>query len=384
MNPDLPDLPDHRDRPTVRLTGPDALICAVPYLLGFTPERSVVLVWVSPLDHEVVLTMRADLAAGTGEGGLHPDFARVLGRAALSVPTDSVPYLVAYPDADVDADDGLPTDVTRKHDARLPGASDVGAIVDWLVAEGRAPGDALCVMGDRWWSYLCSETSCCDLCGHTVDAEVAHDVEARFVVAGRAPRGTRDDLVAELFPAPAGVVRRMRTLISDTGVSVGTRGRAASLPMPGEVRRRGWRALALLAEHPGTLTLDDQALVLVALRDGLLRDAFLALTVRIANVRGIAVQREVADALAVIVVIAPRHFVAQAAACLAVLRYLEGDGARAWVAIDRARGDDPSCRLAALAAVGLEGALAPSRWRGLLSSLDPDDLREGRVAFGAA
>jgi len=380
MNPDLPDLPD---LPTVRLTGPDALICAVPYLLGFTPERSVVVVWVSPLDHEVVLTMRADLAVGADTGGLHPDFARVLSRAALSVPADSVPYLVAYPDTDADSD----TDASRNpltHDARLPGARHVRAIVDWLVDEGRSPGDALCVVGQRWWSYLCSETSCCDLCGHAIDAEVAHDVEARFVVAGRAPRGTRDDLVAELSPAPAGVVRRMRTLITATGVSVGTRGRGVSLPMSATVRARAWRALTLLVERPDHLTLDDQALVLVALRDGLLRDAFLALTVRTANVRGIPAQREVADALAAIVVLAPRHFVAQAAACLAVLRYLEGDGARAWVAIDRARDDDPSCRLATLAAVGLEGALAPSWWREVLSSLDPDDLREGRVAFGAA
>ena len=46
--------------PRVRITNPDEFAQIVPYLVGFTPEESLVIVVID--DHQVQVTARADLA----------------------------------------------------------------------------------------------------------------------------------------------------------------------------------------------------------------------------------------------------------------------------------------------------------------------------------
>ncbi len=66
---------------------------------------------------------------------------------------------------------------------------------------------------------------------------------------------------------------------------------------------------------------------------------------------------------------APDDLVAHAAAVLAFVSWLAGDGALAWCGVDRARAHQPDHSLAALVASALEGAVPPSTWD------DADDPR---------
>jgi hypothetical protein len=144
-----------------RITSPTDLIAAVPYLLGFTPAESVVLVGLAKL--RVAVTIRTDIAAG--EAGL---------TRAMTVPTfrevDRI-LLVAY----------------TEHD--LP---------QWL-AMPPACTDALVVSAGRWRSLLCTQPGCCPPEGNPLP-ETTPPVVAAAVAAGCAPMPTREDITAALRP----------------------------------------------------------------------------------------------------------------------------------------------------------------------------------------
>lgn len=351
----------------VRLSGPDALVSAVPYLLGFHPHQSVVVVWTSPSKSRIVLTMRSDLLAAdvSDRPAMLETLVEMLFVPVPRLPADAVPFIMVFPDiAPVgDATDG---------DESLPESDLVAVLLRRLDDAGRRAGDVLCVEGDRWWSYLCSDADCCELCGTVIDPSVRLEVEAQFVVAGSAPLASRDELLAEVAAAPAAAVRRMRTLITGTGASVKTmRGAPASLSK--QLRARCWTAMSGAVADPAEVSLDDQALILAGLRDLWLRDAFISLAVRTGS-------QGLCELLSRTVSLAPRHFVGPSATTLGLLRYLSGDGARAWVALDRARAEDRDYSLATLVSTALAGGMPPAALREVFGALDPDDLRLGRVA----
>ncbi|GAA1475796.1 hypothetical protein GCM10009623_02420 [Nocardioides aestuarii] len=68
---------------------------------------------------------------------------------------------------------------------------------------------------------------------------------------------------------------------------------------------------------------------------------------------------------------APDDLVAHAAAVLAFVAWLSGDGALAWCGVDRARAACPDHSLAALVASALEGAVPPSSWDDVGAGVDP-------------
>ena len=133
----------------------------------------------------------------------------------------------------------------------------------------------------------------------------------------------------------------------------------------------------LVATRPEAVELDDHVAMLAGLRDVRMRDAFIALVL----------QHDLATVLPLLrstVAMAPRYFVAPIAATVALLSYLDGDGARAWIALDRSRVDDPGYSLAFLVSTALGAGLSPAPLRELFASFNPDDLRAGRVVLGAA
>lgn len=358
-------LPPEQPRSRLRLTGPDALVAAIPYMLGFTPQNSLVVSWIGA-DLEVEMSMRVDIpprAMSEPDGPVGEALvATVLGPIPRLSAT-STPVVLLYPGAVAEG-------------GALPAAGLARTVEEALNDRGRPPLDVMCVDGNRWWSYLCTTPTCCDLCGNEVSEAVALDVQARFVAEGKAPRATRDDLVTELAAAPTGVVRRMRVLIRDTGFPLDRKPRRGPVPLTPVMRERLWRPLSQLAAGDD-LDLHDQAACIAGLRDLWLRDAFMSLSLRHGG-------RAVTDQLAALVRLAPRHFVAQPAVALAALRYFEGDGARAWVALDRCYADDPQCSLAVLLAHAVGGGIPPRQLRELWAALDPDDLRYGRVRADAA
>ena len=77
------------------LRGPDAVIAAIPYLLGFHPQDSIVIVWMR--ERRICLTQRMDLASdGIGEGLAVNAVAMIAAnaQATASAPSMSQPGVV--------------------------------------------------------------------------------------------------------------------------------------------------------------------------------------------------------------------------------------------------------------------------------------------------
>lgn len=163
---------------------PADMVAAVPYLLGFHPADSVVVVAVR--GRRVVFAARGDLPApGADPGPAARHLAHVVARQDADAAT-----VVGYGPA-----------------ARVTGVVD--AIGDALTATGVVVLDALRVTEGRWFSYLCAEPSCCPPEGTPYDP-AASQVSAAAVFAGQVALPDRAALAAQVSPLDGPVRLAMR------------------------------------------------------------------------------------------------------------------------------------------------------------------------------
>ncbi|MFI5834333.1 DUF4192 domain-containing protein [Micromonospora sp. NPDC051300] len=172
------------ERPRLSVRSPADLVAAVPYLLGFHPADSVVVVAVR--GRRVVFAARGDLPEpGTDPGPAARHLAQVVARQDADAAT-----VVGYGPA-----------------ARVTGAVDaVGGALD---AAGLVVLDALRVTEGRWWSYLCGEPACCPADGTPYDP-AASQVSAAAVFAGQVALPDRAALAAQVAPLDGPVRLAMR------------------------------------------------------------------------------------------------------------------------------------------------------------------------------
>jgi hypothetical protein len=341
-----PARPDTTCLDTLTLRSPDALVSAVPYLLGFVPAESAVVVWLS--DRRILLTQRLDL----------PDDEREI-PAWLRVAWGH--------DAARRADE-LVLVVVSREPAPAP-------LVDAFIRRARRSGvivrDLLRLDAGRWWSLLCADPDCCPADGRPVDPQVAALIAAEFTVLGRAPLADRESVAAALATDAA---------------------RAAQVAaVPGRSRPRGaarerWRT-GRLAEvsrvvlgGPRDEPLEPRtvARVLDGLSDIRVRDTLLWDVAHLDP----ALLPEVFDVLAALVRDAPPGRVAPVATCCAVVAWLQGDGARALMAVQRAHEDDREYSLAQLVTASLQAGLPPQAWREAMAGLAREECRNGPVERG--
>jgi hypothetical protein len=126
-----------RPLPTRRISGPAELLQAIPYLLGFHPHQSLVLVGLA--DGRLVVTARVDLA-DVPRGVVSHTLEAFVRSGASSV------LAVCYDDASA----------TGASLAQVIGLVDAAA--DALGCELL---DALHVGDGRWWSLTCDAVECC-------------------------------------------------------------------------------------------------------------------------------------------------------------------------------------------------------------------------------
>lgn len=187
MTPTVPPNPP-AGRPRHRLAGPDDLLRAVPYLLGFHPEDSLVLIGLESgrlvvtarldLRHSVEPELIVDTLGALARGGATELISMVWDGPAGAGATDLSPPVGVLPWTDV---------------ARL-----VAGVADDV---GLRPVEQLLVRGGRWWSYLCREPGCCPAGGHVLpDGPSAFAAAA--TVEGIVARPNRAALVAVLDPLP--------------------------------------------------------------------------------------------------------------------------------------------------------------------------------------
>jgi len=308
----------------MNLQGPDEVIAGVPYLLGFHPTDSLVLIWI--VDGSIAMTQRMDLA---GLPGAHDNFDVLLAPGLRIGASHLIGLIYAASDP-----------------AELSGLAQVHEHGIDLV-------DVLRVHQGRWWSLLCDQ-ECCPPEGRLVDPSVADQISARFVFEGQVAYAARSDLVDELQPDPVLVERAVRAL-RQFPVQSPTALLTLCLRQWGRVQRQQERRLRarVFAAH------------LTALRDVPTRDRLgwhLAQLDRGPLLATCWLLRTVLRA-------APTGEVAPIGTMAGIAHWLAGDGARASVCLERALADDPDYVLAQLIARSVQVGLPPSEWRALLQSL---------------
>ncbi|MFI2708607.1 DUF4192 domain-containing protein [Micromonospora sp. NPDC018662] len=196
------------ERPRLSVRSPADLVAAVPYLLGFHPEDSVVVVAVR--GRRVVFAARGDLPEpGADPGPAARHLAQVVARQDADAAT-----VIGY---------GPAARVTGTVDAVGEALDEVGLIVL----------DALRVTDGRWWSYLCEEPTCCPAEGTPYDP-AASRVSAAAVFAGQVALPDRAALAAQVSPfgGPVRLAMRSATVRARRRLAVLT-GEPPGGPSPG-------------------------------------------------------------------------------------------------------------------------------------------------------
>ncbi len=150
--------------PKIRLSTRGDLVASVPALLGFHPQRSLVVVFLDDRSH-IACTMRADLDDALDHGG---DILRRVTEAARTANADTVVILWFAP----------------RVSGSLPWGQEVDAVITVLEGSGLVVADALLVDRGRYWSYLCHDEQCCPFQGTPVPQGTTQ-LEVQRVVQGR-------------------------------------------------------------------------------------------------------------------------------------------------------------------------------------------------------
>jgi hypothetical protein len=328
----------------MRLSSPAEILAAVPYLLGFTPQESLVVICLR--GKEVGLTMRVDLDAALG---LREAFVKRL----LADGAGSAVLILFDPAPD---------------DPRRPGKAMMRAIKRSFQAQGVQVKDALGVHEGRYWSYLCTDTVCCPPGGRVVPVAGSADhsrVAAPFVAIGTAPLASRSALEASIAPVNG---QRRKALDAEYQLALQTSVSYPSLRWMEAVRRYAGRDGGRPAR---AFVMSEAVRLIVGLNDVLVRDEVLSWTAAESNTGVLAVLRELAP-----LALAP--FDTNVLAALGWAAFASGDGALASVALERALLADPGHALAGLLARALDGGVTPDHLqeisRALGGVLEDQDL----------
>ncbi len=321
---------------TQYISGPGELLHAVPYLLGFHPARSLVLVGLQL--NRLVVTARLDLT-DTQIPGVLPHAVGALARGGSSAVVAAI-----YDD-----------DCAEPPSAEPPWLE----LVDRLSSECTVVDcelyDALLVRQRRWWSLMCSDPACCPPDGQDLPAEPT-PFAAAATVDGMVALPDRDAVAAILDPLPEPEQSAAAAAVAQA--HDGTRAATAT-----EQARRRWRravtralfAAARRADEPGwrSTGAEEAARFGVALTDIAVRDSvWKAIDDR--RLDGRALWLELARRLP-----APEHVAPQFLFGWASWR--AGNCTLAGIAADRALASDPSYRAAQLLRAAVTSAVDPRR-----------------------
>ena len=321
--------------PEFRFDRPGALIAALPAVLGFVPEKSLVLV--SLEEGRMGAVMRADLAV---------DLIDNIDRLAEIAATSGADTVVAVI---VDAEGAMCPMCNTDHRQLC------NALTDALAGRGVALYAAHAVdrveTGGRW--------RCVDGCGAqgAVEDPSASPLAAAAVLDGRRLYRRRADLQAVIA-----ITDPVRT----AGLVEPIRARAA-------LRRADWQAdadgcgrrdvetvMALAARvcegaEPGD---DDLAMLACGLTDVAVRDTLYALAV--------GADAGAAEALwAVLARIVPDPWRVEVLVLLAFSAYARGDGPLAGLSLEAALRSDPNHRMAGMLDTALQSGMRPEQIREL-------------------
>lgn len=320
---------------------PEAVLAIVPNLLGFYPERSLVVIGLSGQPPHISVTFRYDLpepvtALEVAEIAEHA--ASVLKRQKINaaVLIGYGPEAVAVPVLEI--------------------------VMHTLTAIGVSVDEVLRADAGRYWSLLCADPQCCPSEGRLYDPG-SHPAAAAMTEAGLAVHPDRAALARTLLP-PAGAAEQVRQATNAARLKLSElvrQGLAVGEPDPQLRVARTGRAAVQHAIRTyragGAITQRDQlAWLAVLLADLRVRDDAWARMDPCHGDEHIQLWTDILRAAATEYVPAP-------ACLLAFTAWQLGQGALASCAVDRALAADPGYSMALLLSEALQAGLPPSSAR---------------------
>jgi hypothetical protein len=319
------------------LTSAHDLITAIPFLIGFHPTNSIVLISIK--SDSIGLAMRIDLPIQ-----LDSDAIDLLAHHFLRDEADAA-LLVAY----------MPDD-------REDGDSLLISLGAGLIRNGVEIQESIVVRSGRYRSIICRDLECCPTLGKSIPAIEESTIAAEHVVAG--------------IPMPyANISELTETLAADPS--------SFNLPWSDEVnrfyiaedseqlsglRRDGIETMDLLVdEYRMGRGPTDQTLVarmIGRMSDVQVRDYALGVHCEDTYDLYFTMWRELLR-------LAPRGFVAPIACIVAAMAYEGGDGALAQKALDRAFSDDEKYPLASLLRRVFNAGWPPESFAQMRNELHP-------------
>ncbi|MFJ9835766.1 DUF4192 domain-containing protein [Streptomyces sp. NPDC101169] len=268
--------------PQVTLRTPGELADAMPYLLGYRPEDSMVLVALHDREGRGRFGGRARLGIPASREDW-PEAARQLARGLVAGserrgtrPEQMVAYVCQEPDPGESGRDVMKRLEPLAQLLRTEcGGLDVPVI------------EALCVSDGRFWSYCCPVKGCCPDDGTPMGLPGTSVLAAAATYAGIQVRGTLRELRARLLPWEAGAALEQEVALDAAGMSlvprildVAERVRVAeeTLALADLVIRRFASATPVAGAHQadlrddGLLAHDEAATLILGLQDRTTRD----------------------------------------------------------------------------------------------------------------
>jgi len=319
------------------LTSAHDLITAVPFLIGFHPTNSLVLIAVK--DGAIGLAMRIDLPSHIDSDEidlLAHHFIRDQAQAAL---------LVAY----------MPQE-------RSDGDSLLISLGAGLIRNGIEIQESLLITGGRYRSIICRDGMCCPAAGKALPAIEDSAIAAEHVVAGiPMPYGDISELIDSIAADSQSLSKEWISAVSGYLVDEDS-------PEIGPLRRDGVEAMLLLLDEfrigRGPTDQSLVARVIGRMSDVQVRDYAMGVHQEDNYDLFFAMWRELLR-------LSPVGSVAPIACIVAAMAYENGDGALAQRALDRAISDNASYPLAALLRRVFNAGWPPQSFAQMRSELHP-------------
>ena len=318
------------------LTSPHDLLAAVPFMVGYHPKDSLVVMALR--DAKVSMAMRVDFPDSESIASVS---ATVAGHLARELADEAI--IVGY----------LPIDVTE---------SDPLEIVRSIIAlQGISVKECIVVRGGRFRSNLCADLECCPPEGNLIPEILDSRVTAEQVAAGNPlPYLDLDEMKRSIsaLPIDKELVRLIQGIeeIDYAGDDVTAH------------QREGANAINEMAiafsKEQKIEDKSDVALVLVRLLDLQVRDYAMGMTTE-------ETSDQLWDMWRYLLRLAPQGYVAPVAVIFATMSYERGDGALAQRALDRAMEDAPGYQMAKLLRRTFAAGWPPSAFTQMRADLHP-------------
>jgi hypothetical protein len=318
------------DRPRLRVDSPASLLAAIPYLLGFTPDNSLVVLGIAP-PGVAQTALRVDLPDPPDQS----ETSRITGIVCgvLSRHKLTTAIVVGY------GPGRLVTPVADAMRRDLPTA-------------GLHLQEVLRVQESRYWSYLCQDPSCCPTEGVAFNTD-GHPAAQALAAAGLQPLPSRAALTATIDPVTgteAGIMKAATRNAESMAAKLIARSGPDGLNLPGLLAVQK----AIAAYRDGTqIQPNDRAWLALALTRLPIRDDAWTRMDPAHSAAHLRLWTDVTRA-------AQPGYVAAPASLLAIAAWQNGNGALANIALDRALADDPRYSMALLIRDAIDAAAPPS------------------------